>query len=120
MIDFRSEKHTTAQGAHVEVATMTHEGRDYTALGSLVDLQAGRIMGYLHELPGDRDRFYLTSWDGCFMYILLRRVSTWKTPRSYVSTTYSAFRTVIDGYVYSGRGAGSGMFIRLKKGRKAT
>jgi hypothetical protein len=102
----------------MKVATMTHDGKDYTALGSLVDLEKGVILGYLHELPGDRDRFYLTSWDGCFMYILLRRVSTWKTPRSFVSSTYSAFRTVIDGHVYSGRSAGHGMFLRLKKGRK--
>ena len=48
----------------------------------------------------------------------IREVSTWRTPRSYVSTTMTAYRAVKDGYVWHGRGAGESMRLVLRRGRK--
>ena len=46
-------------------------------------------------------------------------VSTWKTPRAYVSSTMSAVECTVGGKVYIGRTAGESMAItgRIKRGK---
>jgi hypothetical protein len=45
-----------------------------------------------------------------------RATSTWKTPRSWLSSTMSAITATVDSVTYKGRGAGEGMIFR---GRRA-
>lgn len=47
-----------------------------------------------------------------------RIVATWKTPRSYVSSTMHQIEARVNGVTYTGRGAGVGMSFTGK--RKAT
>ena len=46
--------------------------------------------------------------------------SSWKTPRSYVSAHMYSYEAIVDGTRYTGRGAGEGMLVNLKrkKGRR--
>ncbi len=48
----KSETVTADNGAKVEVATVTFQGRDFTALGSCVDEASGRISAYVSGIPG--------------------------------------------------------------------
>lgn len=104
-----------ANGADVEVGIVTFQGRDFAALGSVVDLSHGEVCGYVKRCPV-RGRYVLTTWAGECMYIELRPTATWRTPRSFVSTTMTSFKTVINGHRWTGRCGGEGMFLRLKKG----
>lgn len=45
---------------------------------------------------------------------LYRIVSTWKTPKSYVSSTMHQVEALVDGHWYTGRSAGQGMSFRGK------
>jgi hypothetical protein len=47
-----------------------------------------------------------------------RTLSTWKTPRSYVSSTYSSVEAFVDGKRYTGRSAGRGMRFYGKRSEK--
>ncbi len=114
----RSETFTAPTGAFVEVGTVTHHGRDFSALGSTVDLDRGEVCGYVKRDASGV--LYLSTWSGECLYITLRPVSTWRTPRSFVSSTMTAYRAMFGDYVWHGRGAGEGMFLRLKKGRAVT
>lgn len=52
----------------------------------------------------------LTDWYGTPIGTY-KIVSTWKTPRSYVSSTMNAVHATVAGKVYKGRSAGVGMFF---------
>ena len=41
MLDFHSETHTATNGAKVEVGTVSFQGRDFSAMGSVVDEKNG-------------------------------------------------------------------------------
>jgi hypothetical protein len=77
-----------------------HEGKSFTANGAFVS--DTHIVAYL-----GKDNV-LTDWHGNPLGTY-RIVSTWKTPRSYVSGTMHAVHARIDGYTYKGRSAGVGM-----------
>src|ERR1700691_1873235 len=77
-----------------------HEGRSYEASGAIVSPEC--IVAYL-----GRDNV-LTDWHGNSLGTY-RVTSTWRTPRSYVSTTMSQVRAIVNGVTYTGRSAGQGM-----------
>lgn len=109
-METRSEHHMTDNGARVEVGVFVHEGREFSALGSVRDDAAGYICGY-------PENGRLMTWDGQDMGIALKVVSTWRTPRSFFSPTQSAYRAWSGNVKYHGRGAGDGSLLRLYRSR---
>ena len=103
--------------ARVEVGAISHAGRTYSARGS-VDPERGVLVGYVKKVaeedlqPGD-SRHVLTSWDGKKVLANLRKVSTWKTPRSQWSSTISAWSADGGGRHYVGRCAGDDMLLKM-------
>lgn len=56
---------------------------------------------------------FLTTWCGDKLGVAMP-MSTWKTPRSYVSSTMTEYHVVMAGRKYHGRCAGEGMSILLR------
>lgn len=88
--------------------TIEHEGRKFTSGGAFVN--PGFVVAYLGA-DGQ-----LTDWHGKAIGTY-RITSTWRTPRSYVSSTMHQVRAVVDGLTYTGRSAGHGMIYRGKRTR---
>jgi hypothetical protein len=88
--------------------TVQHEGRSFTAGGAVVT--DDRIIAY----PG-KDGI-LQDWHGNAIGTW-RVLSTWRTPRSFLSSTMSGIEARVNGVRYVGRGAGVGMIFR---GRRST
>ena len=86
--------------------TFTAEGRSYTSGGAFVSPE--RIIAYPKEngVLGDWHGNAIGTW---------KAVSTWKTPRSYMSSTMSQIEAVVNGIKYTGRGCGIGMLYRGKR-----
>ena len=128
-MDFKSETHVAPNGARIEVATVTHEGHEFTNLGSIVDPSSGVIVGYPHKVSdgagigtiGRGPQYELRTWEGKTIAPLTRVRSF----RSYgiASTTLTAWRMTYEGRVYSGRNGGFfgdvGALLRMRAGRKA-
>jgi hypothetical protein len=95
-------------GATVELATVVHEGREFTNLGAVV--ADDYVVAYLGK-DGK-----LTDWQGNVIGTY-RTVSSWRTPNSWVSSTMSAVHAVVNGRTYKGRSAGVGMLFRGKIAR---
>ncbi len=112
-----SVTHTASNGATIEVGTITHEGRSFSATGAIVDESAGLIFGYVKCLNPDShptcQRFELTNWEGATIMPLTR---TGKATGFY-GTKLECFAGTLNGRRYSGRGLGSGMCIRMRAGR---
>lgn len=86
--------------------TFEHEGRKFTAGGAVVTPDV--IIAY----PGKNGE--LKDWHGAVIG-RYRMLSTWRTPRSYLSSTMSSMEVFVDGVRYVGRGAGEGMIFRGKR-----
>jgi hypothetical protein len=83
-----------------------HEGRKYESGGASVTLD--HIIAYLGK-DG-----VLTDWHGNPIGTY-RITATWKTPRSYVSSTMNQVIAYTKGISYTGRSAGEGMVFRGKR-----
>lgn len=92
-------------GARVEVATFTHEGRSFAALGSVLDEDSGVIVGY----PNDAGTMLMT-WDGRPLFPIRQ---TGKM-RGFYRSTILCWGGTYNGRYYSGRNAGSGMLLTLR------
>ncbi len=115
MMQARTETHVQ-DGATLEIATITHNGHDFSALGSVEDFENGQVIGYPTKRPDGT--LALTSWDGSRVLLPLRLTSTTKPPRSFLSSTMSTYwGTAPDGSRYWGRGAGEGMLLRMRKAK---
>jgi hypothetical protein len=113
-----STLHTTSAGATVEVGTVTHNGRSYSAMGSMVDTSRGIVVGYVHDRGQARTpRYTLTTWEGGHIADL-SLTGAWmgRTPRGDRVRMYG-WAATIGGRVYSGRNSGAAMVVRLKAGR---
>lgn len=108
-METRVEVATAANGATVEVATIIHNGHEFTNCGAIIDLAAGYVGAYVHEdIPpktgagyGPRNRQYasrgeLRDWSGNRIGEW-RHVSTWKVNRGWDTYTMRAIRATIDG-----------------------
>lgn len=102
----RATHETSASGVSIEVGTVSYEGREFSALGSVVNHASGRVVGYVKGGA-------LTSWEGKVIGTVWP-ISRWRTPRSYVSTFMFAYKAIVDGKPYHGRGCGEGMVLFLK------
>lgn len=109
---------STWLSATVEVGTVEHEGREYTAMGSMVDATNGRAVAYVGAVCA-RDAYgrpvhKLTAWDGCQLGTAVE-VSRWRTPRSFLSSHMVSYRVDMNGQRWHGRGCGEGMVLKLKR-----
>lgn len=108
MIESRVDTLTATNGAQIEVGTITHEGRDFAAMGSVIDESQGVIVGYPEGST-------LKTWNGQVIDGLrLFVTSSWRTPRSYVGDRMYSYRATYKGRRYHGRGYGDGMLLRLR------
>jgi len=116
-----SETRTLDSGARVEVGNIEHEGRSFSALGSVIDHARGVIVAYVSErarpTPGADRRYELTTWEGTTI-APLRLVRRW-TSYGCVRAEMWAWSATIDGRVYSGRNGGPAVVLclRAKGGR---
>lgn len=85
--------------------TFETQGRKFTSGGAIVSQnyiiaypKANGVLGNWHGEP-------IGTW---------RAVATWKTPRSFMSSTMSQIEATVDGITYTGRGAGEGMIYKGK------
>jgi hypothetical protein len=87
--------------------TVEFEGSQFSAGGAVE-----RIVAYLGAAG------VLTDWHGRPLGTY-RITSTWRTPRSFVSSTMSQVVADVDGFQYTGRSAGVGMVFcgRRRLGR---
>lgn len=97
--------------------TIEHEGRKFEAGGTVVT--ADFVIGYPKFTNGPVYRGIersgvLNDWHGNQIGTC-RVLSTWRTPRSYVSSTMSSIECFVNGVRYVGRGAGDGMLLRAKR-----
>ena len=88
--------------------TIEHEGRKFEAGGAVI------TDGYVFGYPKGN---VLQNWHGD-MIGTCRVLSTWNTPRSYISPTMSSYEVFANGVRYVGRGAGDGMLLRAKRSPK--
>jgi hypothetical protein len=104
----------------IEIGTIEHQGRKFSAMGSVVDSERGVVVGYVGKgtVPGHASHARpLTTWKGEQIGVIWP-TSSWKTPRSYVSSHSYAYDAIVDGEKYHGRGQGEGMVVRLKRYKK--
>lgn len=119
MLQFSS--HTVSHGnATVEVATVTFNGRSFTAGGSVVNETDGLIVGYPVTVkdpkPGEH-KYVLQTFDGKVM-APATLVSRWKQ-RGFGGVRFDvyAWRIKYNDRWYSGRNAGDGMLLRLRRSK---
>jgi hypothetical protein len=109
-------KHETPNG-WAEEATVIHEGKRFTAGGAVV--QPDHVIGYL-KFPPNATKCVgacgeLVSWSGEKIGTFVI-TSSWKTPRSYVSSRMFQVRAYIVGVgAFTGRSAGNGMIYKGKR-----
>ena len=87
-----------------------HEGRTFESGGAVVT--ETHVIGY----PKGR---VLQDWHGNAIGTC-RVLSTWRTPRSFMSSTMSSYEVFVDGKRYTGRSCGDGMILRAKLSRRQT
>ncbi len=85
--------------------TFEHEGKAFTAGGAYITDR------HIAAYPAKNG--ILANWHGDPIGTW-KAVSTWETPRSYVSSTMSQIEALVNGIRYTGRGAGEGMIFRGK------
>lgn len=102
MADYKSETRVADCGARVEVGTVTYEGRDYAALGSVVDEKRGIITCYPH-LRED-GTYEARMWGGKIVGPM-RLVRRYRGGFGHKTEMY-AWSMVYNGRTYSGRNGG--------------
>jgi hypothetical protein len=108
---------TASNGATVEVGTITHEGREFSAMGAVIDTTDGVIVGYPKHGDGTgRDGGHtLRTWDGAFIAAL--EITGYA--RGFHGTELTCYALTYEGRRYSGRGLGAHMCLRLKARKQA-
>lgn len=100
MITFTVEQATGPNGATAEVATMHHEGRSFTALGSIVDEAAGYLVGYVYNRDG---RLFLGTFEGAELCPLKLTATYERWSLYHQRTVMRCYRATYNGRVYTGR-----------------
>jgi hypothetical protein len=107
----RNEIVTAKSGAQVEIGTIELGGREFSALGSVIDESSGVIVGY-PTLPDDRG-YVLTTWDGK----TIGKLTITGYARGFHRTPLTCWALTHNGRRYHGRNAGTLMVLRLRTGR---
>lgn len=112
-LSFKSETHTADNGASVEVATVTFQGRDFVACGSCLDEARGILHAYVGGIPGA----YVLQTFGGETLCPLTLVSTYENTRVFggFPVKMYAWRCTFNGRTYSGRNSGPQMIVRMRR-----
>jgi hypothetical protein len=111
-VEFKSETTVATNGAIVEIGTVTHDGKDFAALGAIVDETRGFIQAYITLRQGVGH--FLTTWEGKEI-APVTCVRCWTQRGFYGSrVTLWAWRATVNGKKYHGRNAGPAMFVRMR------
>ncbi len=101
---------------------VSHEGREFSAGGGVVDPARGILIGYprkVAQAAARGARYVLTLWDGSVV-TLLAPTGRFTTPGfGGCNNEIWYWRAVYTGRVYSGRNSGPGMLLRMRAGRDA-
>ena len=111
-MDHKSEIHKQ-NGVTVEVATIIHEGCEFSNLGAVIDHSAGYVAGYVAGST-------LTNWQGEVIgsvRVISSRQAVFFGRRSWIGDRLYYFRATIDGIAYHGSGFGDGMLLKLRRTR---
>ena len=95
--------------------TITHQGKTFQSGGAVVT--PDYCVGYVGAQPDNQTegaQRTLTDWHGATIGTI-RLTSTWRTPRSYVSSRMYQAYAVVDGVTYTGRTCGTGMIFKGKR-----
>lgn len=105
---------TIVQGAQVEIGTVEVEGRKFVAMGSMIDLENGVIVGYPgYQSPGPTP-IALRTWNGAWICDL----ETTGAARGLNAAKLVCYSAVVDGHKWHGRGLGIGMVLTLRRGAR--
>jgi hypothetical protein len=109
----KSEIHVATNGARVEVGTFTFEGRDFAALGSVVDESRGILCAYVTRR--EDGSHVLTTWGGETL-APVAKTGEWLNRNVWggFPVRMFAWSAVYQGRTYSGRNSGEGMFVRMR------
>jgi len=112
-MDTRVEVVEATNGATLELATIIHEGKEFTARGSIIDKAGGYLVGYV-----SCDGLEFHTWSG-EKICRLQHVSSWRVQSPFTDRMH-AYRAVLDGKRYYGRGCGPTMVLRMRasKGKR--
>jgi hypothetical protein len=100
----------TAKASYIETnCTVEFNGKTFEAGGAVVTDKF--ITAYLGKAG------ILQDWHGARIGAY-RILSTWRTPRSYVSSTMNSVECFVNGVRYVGRSAGVGMVINAKPSKR--
>ena len=102
-----------ARNAAIEAAEIEHIKSAPDSFVAYIGKPQGNGMGCERVIGQSWDE---TTWLGTKVANATRG-NTWRTPRSYISSTMSMFYCRINGVEYYGRGAGEGMSIRFFKSK---
>lgn len=110
----RSET-ATQDGATVELGTIEHEGRAFTAMGAIVDVDRGLIVGYPNHRDGGLPH-RLRTWNGELIALL----EITGRARGFNGAKLTCYAMSYAGRRWHGRGLGNGMSVTMRAGRLLT
>lgn len=109
-MEIRTEVAAGPEGATAEIVTLVHEGREFSALGAVVNHAEGYLVGYVSA-----DGKSLTKSGGeaiCpLQFVSKYRVYSTKWGSW---TEMFCYRATVEGHRYHGRGQGPGMLLRMR------
>jgi hypothetical protein len=94
----------------VEIGTIEHEGKSFSAMGSIIDTEARLIIGYPKYGNFNGIGHQLTTWHGDFIAGL---AITGKA-RGFNGVELTCYAIDYQGRRYHGRGLGEGMAVKLR------
>jgi hypothetical protein len=121
-METRVQTATATNGAKVELATIVHRGREFTANGSTIDLERGHIVAYVDSGPVATgvafDRNYgwlLKTFEGA----VIGKLDKTGESRGFYGSKITHFRMQLAGYRWHGKlGLDWNQLIRMRRGRK--
>jgi hypothetical protein len=122
----RIEIATATNGATAEVATVVHEGREFTALGACVDLENGIISAYVGAslaqddngvkyLPGHL--FRLSSFAGEAIGTVRMTTKSRRIHTAHGFHHFEYYTMQFQGYSWHGKKTDAWQLIRLRRGK---
>lgn len=102
---------TAAEAQHPDYAACDNAMRGRVEQYELLTNPPERFTAYISSKPVEHR---ITTWCGDELGTAMC-MSTWRTPRSFVSSTLSEWHVMMAGRKYVGRSAGHGMAINLRR-----
>ena len=98
--------------ATVEVGTFAFQGKEFSALGSHIDLEQGLVIGY--PICNEEGNYRLTTWGGAEI-ASLTKTGSWLNRNVFggFPVRMLSWSGIINGKKYHGRNSGLGMLLRM-------